>query len=850
MRWKSRIFAFLLAVLLAVASVPLTALTAFVAAKDAMTDIQSELGEYKDGQTKTVTSDGYIGIPVDISVYRDKTKPVTSGNGIDATPVVIYVVNTMAERYGTDSDAEIISSMIERGYVVVVFDYKNNEKTVSPALEYSIQKVRTKITDGTYLCEITGLPSGKYLNNMVVPSGNNIEFNLVFWEFDKHGVDGTFDKIVEVWNNDFRSWNKDVVIKWVDENGNRKQTQNAFDGSTPVWYTDASASTPDTSGNGQYIKIGHTKAVEVTDCVKADGTPIDLNLYMHVVYPTNPAREVPIMCLANSSQHLTEGCQKPDRPQLVGFGLNGYATVVYDYAWNPLARADHYGYFDGSTPESGSVTGDNLTYSLGFYNEVKFNTAAMRFLRYLSASEHEKYAFDSEAIGVFGNSKGGWMTVLGEEHPENIPERRIVPGYDGSTRYEKGRTETVGIIDGGEEQPWLSYNGTAIDSGADFIYASCGGGSELITAGHAPTFISCNTGDGSCYRTSNQFVNACRNMDVPALWFEVNKGHMFTYGPDNFHGVDTYDAFFTFANYHLRGDAVSVVYADRDATFGGIPTNASTVIKFSGAVSAEEVEKITLSDANGNNVSLSWTSQFGDTEWTFKTGTLKGNTEYTVTVPADIKGDNGKAMGEAFTYTFRTGYENAETEVSTVKTDAGVFVYFTVPDVNTAVDFDANLYTLRLNVANEAVNTLNVYLVSGFDASAPENATVGALVGSSVITGAGQYDVSLTQYMKGMTAGSTAVFLVKTAKAAGESTVSNTPLTENKGDCSIEKRMIYDFASAPDGTKALRISSTNLRTDYENDYFYPNPESVLTANKLVKNGNLAKSGGQPKTLCL
>ena len=843
MKIKSRIIALALLLCTLLGLLPVTVLADGVAnagvKSNAMTESEATLGQYKDGATKTVADDGYIGIPVDVSVYRDVTKPVKSGYDIDATPFIIYVVNSGAQRVGTDSDSDIILSMIERGYVVVVFDYKNNAKAVSPELDWSVQKMRASVTNGTYVSEITELPKANYINNMVVPAGHNIELNLVYWEFDKHGVDGSFDKIVEVWNNDFRAWktNRDRVIKWVRDDGSRKATQTAFDGTEPVWLDENGKAAAD----GQYIMIKHTKAETVTDCVKPDGSPIDLNLYMHIIYPTNPASDVPVMSLACSSEHLAKGTQTADRPQLIGFAMNGYAAVTYEYAYNPMARSDHYGYFDGSTPENGSVTGDNLTYSLGWYNEVKFNTAAMRYLRYLSASEHGKYAFDTEAFGVYGNSKGGWMTLLGEEHPEDFAERRIVPGYDGSTRYENGKTETVGIIDGGEEQPWLSYNGVALDSGADFIYASCGGGSEQITENHVPTYISCNTGDGSCYATSNQFVNVCRNMDVPALWFEINMGHTFASGPDNFYGVDTYAALFTFANYHLRGDAVSVVYADRDATYGGMPTNAPFVIKFSGAVSEEEIAKITLTDSKGGKVNGTWTAQFGNTEWTLASGTLSGDETYTVTVPADIRGDNGKAMGKAFTYSFRTGFENNDTKVNTVKTESGTYVYFTVPDVSSSVDFNADLYTLRLNVANDAVNTLNIYSVSGFDAASPESATVGALVGSSVITGAGQYDISLAEFVKSFKAGDTAAFLVKTAKAASETVVHKATMEDEKNSASLGGQAVCKYTTAPDGAKALMVSGTTMTTSNVNDHYYSNPMALVSDFGIIKGGNLAMS---------
>ncbi len=419
---------------------------------DAMAEIEEKLSAYKIGETVSVTEDGYIGIPVEVSVYHAGGEVIT-GKAINATPVAIYVVNTAVERIGTDSDVNIMTSMIERGYIVVVLDYLNNSKAISPNLDWSVQKLRVNVKNGTYL-ENVGLSSGSYNNNMVVPAGYNIEFNHVFWEMDKHGADGTLERIVEVWNNDFRAKKKDVIVKWVDESGNRKATQNGHDETAPVWL-DADGNE---DANGQYIRVKHTKAEKIEDCVNKDGTPIDLNLYMHITYPTAPASNVPVMVLSNSSEHLASGTQSADRPHLSGFLFNGYAGIAFDHAYVPMARDDHYGYFDGD--DSDSITGDNATYSVHNFNNGRVDTAAVRYIRYLSSSEHSKYTFDNTAIGVYGNSKGGWATMLGEENPDISFARRIYPGCNGKSRYENGKTEDIVfgsyVIDGGEEQPWLT----------------------------------------------------------------------------------------------------------------------------------------------------------------------------------------------------------------------------------------------------------------------------------------------------------------------------------------------------------------------------------------------------------
>ena len=158
---------------------------------DAMDAIEADenLSCHKKGNTVRLDDDGYIGIPIEISVYYSgENDDIVLGTVDNATPVVIYVVNSNIERIGTDSDVNIITSMLNRGYIVVIFDYLNNAKSVTPNLDWSVQAVRAKVTDGTY-CSGAGLPSGTYNNNMVVPAGYDIEFNQVFWEFDKHSAD-------------------------------------------------------------------------------------------------------------------------------------------------------------------------------------------------------------------------------------------------------------------------------------------------------------------------------------------------------------------------------------------------------------------------------------------------------------------------------------------------------------------------------------------------------------------------------------------------------------------------------------------------------------------------------------
>lgn len=119
-----------------------------------------------------LTDDGYIGIPVDIYTYHN-------GNTTDQTPIILYVINTNTERIGTDSDFTIVNEMVnEKGYIVVVLDYKGAAAAVSPDLDWSIQGIRTKINSyGMYL----GGAAYKEKAAYIVPSGYNITLDEYYW---------------------------------------------------------------------------------------------------------------------------------------------------------------------------------------------------------------------------------------------------------------------------------------------------------------------------------------------------------------------------------------------------------------------------------------------------------------------------------------------------------------------------------------------------------------------------------------------------------------------------------------------------------------------------------------------
>ena len=765
-----------------------------------MTSIKAAFDKDYLVQDTARMNDSYIGGAVQYTVYYDKNKG-TIYPGVEGTPIIVYTINHPIERIGTDTNETIIKSMLDRGYVVIVLDYLNNAAAVSPAIDNSSQAFRTAVRTGKILTNSI-FPSGEYSENFLAPSGCNVLLNQVFWEIDKHSAEGTLEKIVENWNSDFRATKGSNLVKWVHADGKRKATQNDFDGNAPVWYN---ADGTKNEASGQYTYIRFTKAETITDCVDPDGSFIDMNLYINIVYPTNPKAEVPVMSLANSSGYPTTSVTGADlRPHSNGFLYNGYANVVFDYLWQPMARSASWGYYDGS----GGVTKDHMNYGLMMYNDKLVNTAAMRYLRYISLSGGTKYNFDLDAFGVYGNSKGGWFAYLGEKNIQtplvnttgkNYTEAqlkdaitdelsKLVPdryynGHHGETRYQAGAGAISAdgfTVKAGEVQPWLVYNGSEIISGAQFTNPCNGSQQEDITAGHAPMFISGNMTDtyNAAFGYSNDIYNICKNLNIPLLQYEVPIGHTLTSGMDMNYNLDTYDAYFRYVNYFLRGDAISIGYVSPMNNAGGVKVTDKITIGFAGTAALSDVEKITVT-AGGSAVSGSWSSEFGGVVWTFTPDALAGATEYKITIPAGFSGTNGVKTAAAYEYSFITEFDKA-----TEATADGNYYTLKAPAMT-----EGNTFVFRFLVTNDAANVANLYAVSA------KGETSGELLGSINLRGVGAYEIDITDYIAEKT-GENIILLLKGANAAGNVVVNKDTFDATATDSDMSKNGNVTFLTA------------------------------------------------------
>ncbi len=818
----------------------------------AMSTIKDEFDAKYLAQATVRADDSYVG-KIQYTAYYDTAKGAIK-TGYEGTPVILYSINHPAiERIGTDSDVDIIQSMLDRGYVVIVLDYLNNPKATSPAIESSSQVLRQNLRSGkgNILSNRTYFPSGTYPENFLAPAGYNVNLFNVFWEIDKHSAEGTLEKIVENWNSDFRATKGGKLLKWAtgDTVDTRKAVQNDLDGNAPVWY-DASGKV---DANGLYTYIKFTKAETITDCVDPDGSFLDMNLYIHIVYPTNPQSEIPVMALANSTGYptTTTGADSAYlRQHSNGFLYQGYANVVFDYLWQPMARSASWGYYDGSQGN----TADHMNYGLMMYNDKLVNTAAMRYIRYLSLSGGSTYNFDLDKFGVYGNSKGGWFSFLGEEVLQSelvdaskynstaeleeainavisdFISDRYYNGHHGETRYQVGAgsiTANGFTVKAGEKQPWLTYNGKEILSGAQLTNACNGSQEEDITAGHSPIFISGNMTDdyNAAYSYSVNIYNMCRELNIPLLHFEIPIGHTLTEGQDMNYNVDTYEAYFRYISYYLKSAPISVAYVSPMNNAGNVSVTDKITVYFAGAVTEAEISKVTVTSANGS-VSGKWESSFGGTTWTFTPDMLEGSTLYTVTIPADLKGDNGVAMGTAYTTTFLTEMDNA-----TATNASGSYHTVSVPAFT-----NGNSFVFRFLVANDAVNVAELYAVSS------EGETTGEYLGSVKVNGSGSYEIDITDFAVA-NAGKSVVLYLKTAKVAANNNIfANDPFdTYSKNNTS---QVTYKTGATIDGETTFQVAITGPVNKNNISYYYDNVTSVFTYSNITGSNNVAANEGK------
>lgn len=840
------------------------------------------------------TKDNTVGLTVNIHTYYDESKDYTvasSGKTNSTVPIgtvgsvsVLYVMNTNTERIGTDTDEKIVRSLLERGYFVLVLDYMNASAACGTDLDWSLQDIRQQLIGGSSVDGRKTYTAGTYSDGKltgatastsqcyILPAGYDIAYNISYFSYDQHGSAGLFERIVEIWNNDFKSVWRDTIVKWVNDDGTPKldktepvSAKSANDKSTVsdygVWFTDdkgtgASKTTAELVAmkeandgsykNYVYTYIGNTKAQTVTDCVKPDGEMIDLNLYMDVIYPTGyTGDDLPVMMCMSSSYTRADSWSSKTRPHLTGCLFNGYIGIVSDYALVPMCRDDHYGYYNGLYSSLNAVSGDNLTYSLYVHCGVESDSALVRTVRALGSGITDVdgnvvrdsdgkplvLKLDENAIGAYGNSKGGLITRLGAEHPELLTNNRDLEGHGGETRYEA-------FTDAGwtYDDIYIDENGDSTDerirkpeaqryteyaSNVNLVFANCGGNSHTIMEGHAPTFA-VGTSDSYDYMY-REVMTYARTADIPFLGLNhYTIGHDLGYGADDVYGIDIYETFLKFANYHLKGDAAECIIIDVDTTNDiGINTNetidniyeitssSSIKLAFTGVIDENEIQKVKISDAvTGKAVSGSWERLFGGQQWKFIPYDIADGTYYVVEVPKELKDSNGNELKNGKIQLFSTSSgltEAASVSSGTQILDTNGNMYVQFADVDRT---QAHETLLRFAVTNDSVGTIVINAVTEYNSTSPQDSAIGEELGSVVVTGKGIYSFDIGDYLK--THSGVAAFRLSLKEATERKTVV-TATSNNVGDTNVNNvsyngnaRVYADLVPGTD-TKAIKF---------------------------------------------
>lgn len=662
MRKGNRFLALLLTVILLVGSLPMSVFAVSVEETEMTDEAKTIYDTFKDNLVKSEvkTNDGYIGTAVHLYLYTDGQEAEGKRD------VIFYVINHGTERIGQESDTSIIGSYIEEGYVVIVVDYLNDERAISPNIEHSLAKLRTY-----YMIDKTGFSSTNITVNTnyayFLPAGYRLARDIVYWEQDKHASYGTLNYIMDAWN-DYIAGNYTVYYAY--HTGDDTCT---FDHATNADVSCIAGAPQEVDGKVVAYSAGHKAPTvsRVEDCRKKDGSPLDYRLRMDIVYPSDPLYETPVYAMAATQAEMHMHTCEDTSCHFVGFTFSGYTALTFDFVYVPMARADHYGYFS----------------AFGTYaqNASKMARAAMRCIRYYG----EQFGYNDELIGVAGISKGspppGVLSVVGNAA---MPENQRFPEDPNGDRFEGDTLDENGNVIATIEQPFMTYeqgyDGTtdyygtdadktgAISSEITVAYCASGPGAQWIYNGHlknqtyVPTVISSGKGDeyGMWSWWSGHESYYQNSVTSPFLSMPMeNAGHDYPIYYDDIRGFDRYPQLINFFNYYLKDDESQseVLWVQPLEGAEGASVNASIKVQFLVPVDTDTLSEITVTDvATGEAVGgkWSWVNKMSGL-YTFTADNMEALTEYRVDIPTTVKTYDGEYIGTAYSRTFTTEGEKA-----------------------------------------------------------------------------------------------------------------------------------------------------------------------------------------------
>ena len=303
-------------------------------------------------------------IPVKIYFLQDSTTDP------DGAEVIVYLKNKAWERIGKEPDGSILKDYIQKKFIVIIINYGNEPKAVSPQFDSELDKMM-KAVYGFHTASIlkgTKLRP-KEFRCFFLPEGYRVATDLSYWEIDKHAAFGTMEFIMQ-------SYNEDIVPKYP----------------------------------------GMKTVSSPREMVDRKGQPFDYTIKMDIVYPSQSAKKLPVIFFSDYLASRTPNSSPNNYlPHFAGFTTRGYVYVDMGHCFNPCVT--HFFHFS--------------KFTLDHENGYACYTAALRYLR-AHAGKYSMDTAHIGGAGISKGQYS--ITRLSDPHHEQRKEEiRKFKGYpDGS----------------------------------------------------------------------------------------------------------------------------------------------------------------------------------------------------------------------------------------------------------------------------------------------------------------------------------------------------------------------------------------------------------------------------------
>lgn len=298
-------------------------------------------------------------VPLNIYYLEDKTGP-------EAKDVIVYIKNSAWERIGQESDLSILSDYINKKFIVITLDLGKDSKATSPFIDNDINDIYSAVfgyQTKSLLKDINLVPL-EY-RCYVLPEGYRVANDLVFWEVDKHGVYGSLDRVMKLYNQGIP--------------GN-KRAPNAKPVSNPSELRDK------------------------------DGKPFDYSIRMDIIYPSQTKKKLPAFIYSETSQLRNAHTEPTTESHVPWFQMRGYVYVVMGHCFNTTTVAYwHFGDF-----------------TMDYWNGLACYSAGVRYLN-ANKDKYNIDADHMGMYGISKGQYA--VTRLSDPHNDTGTESKRIPGF-------------------------------------------------------------------------------------------------------------------------------------------------------------------------------------------------------------------------------------------------------------------------------------------------------------------------------------------------------------------------------------------------------------------------------------